>query len=251
MPDDPKPEGEQTPPAGTPPDAGAPPQAEAAPPPPLPVAAEKPIAAAPPASAEKPAAPAAKPAAPAAPAAKPAAKPPAPKAPAVMAATPWEDELTAALRQEFGEGVLETLSYAGQNFVVVRPDSAIPILQSLKDNHGFDYLVDVTAVHWPERAEQFDLVYIVYSFARNQRIRLKAKIKEGYKAPTATGVHITADWLEREVFDMFGIIFEGHPDLKRILMPDDWKGYPLRKDSSILNMDRQWVQDNLGIESGQ
>jgi NADH-quinone oxidoreductase subunit C len=168
-----------------------------------------------------------------------------------MTATPWEDELTAALKQEFGDAVQEALSYAGQNFFVVKPEAAIPILQSLKDNHAFDYLVDVTAVHWPERAEQFDLIYIVYSFARNQRIRLKAKIKEGYKAPTATGVHITADWLEREVFDMFGIVFEGHPDLKRILMPDDWKGYPLRKDSGILNMDQQWVQDNLGIESGQ
>lgn len=188
-----------------------------------------------------------KPAAPAA-AAKP--HPPAAKAPAVMATSPWEGDLPDSVREEFG-GHVQCLSYLDQRFFVCAPDAAVPILQFLKTGHGFDYLVDITAVHWPERAEQFDLIYIVYSFARNERIRIKASMKEGHKPETAVPVHLTADWLEREVFDMFGVEFEGHPGLKRILLPDEWRGHPLRKDYGILQMDNRWVQENLGIESGQ
>jgi len=109
----------------------------------------------------------------------------------------------------------------------------------------------VTAVDYPQRAERFDLVYIVYSFARNQRIRVKTRLAEGYEPATAVNVHLTANWLEREVFDMFGIRFRGHPDLKRILLPDDWQGHPLRKDHPITRVDQRWVKENLGIDSAQ
>jgi NADH-quinone oxidoreductase subunit C len=124
-------------------------------------------------------------------------------------------------------------------------------LELLKSQAGFDYLVDVTAVDYPKRAERFDLVYIVYSFSRNQRIRVKTRIPDGFRPLTAVGVHLTANWLEREVFDMFGIEFDRHPDLRRILLPEDWDGYPLRKDYSILRQDQAWVREHLGIESGQ
>ena len=106
-------------------------------------------------------------------------------------------------------------------------------------------------MHYPARAEQFDLVYILYSFARNERIRIKALIEDGYRPATATGVHLSANWLEREVFDMFGIEFANHPDMRRILLPEEWEGYPLRKEYSILKQDDRWVKENLGIESGQ
>jgi len=168
-----------------------------------------------------------------------------------MVTTPWESDLTQALAAEFGDAVPEFLSYLGQNFVVVKQDRAIDVLTSLRDKHGFDYLVDVTAVHWPKRDEPFDLVYILYSFSRNERIRVKARLSAGYRPRTATGVHLTADWEEREIFDMFGIEFEGHPNMKRILLPDEWSTFPLLKENSITKMDEQWVKENVGIESGQ
>lgn len=168
-----------------------------------------------------------------------------------MATAPWESDLTRLLKEQFGDRISEFSSYLGQDFLVARPEAVIPIIEFLKLEADFDYLVDVTAVDYPKRAERFDLVYVLYSFARNQRIRVKTRIAEGSKPATAVGVHLTANWLEREVFDMFGIEFAGHPDMRRILMPEGWEGYPLRKDYSIIQMDNRWVQENLGIESGQ
>jgi NADH-quinone oxidoreductase subunit C len=175
----------------------------------------------------------------------------APKAPPVMATVPWESGLTRALTERFGERILEFSSYLGQEFLVAKPEAAVPILEFLKLEAGFDYLVDITAVDYLPRPERFDLVYVVYSFLHNQRIRIKTRIADGYQPPTAVGVHLTANWLEREVFDMFGIGFAGHPDLRRILMPDGWQGYPLRKDYPIFKQDQAWVRENLGIESAQ
>jgi NADH-quinone oxidoreductase subunit C len=168
-----------------------------------------------------------------------------------MAATPWEGDLARELKERFGGQIGETSTYLGQNFIVAKPEAAVPILEYLKLEADFDYLVDITAVDWPKRPERFDLVYIVYSFPRNERVRIKTHISDGYKPATAVGAHLTANWLEREVFDMFGIEFAGHPDLRRILMPEDWQGYPLRKDYSIIQQDQRWVRENLGIESGQ
>jgi len=202
--------------------------------------ATKPVS---PATGEKPAPAAAKPAAPAA--AKPAPKPEGPKP------EPWNSELTARLRRRYGSGLQEAGTYLGQKYLVV--DSAIlyEILLLMHADERFDYCVDITAVHYPEREAQFDIVYVLYSFHHNERVRVKTQIKESDSVRTAVEIWPTANWLEREVYDMFGIKFDGHPDLKRILLPEDWKGYPLRKDYPILQQDKEWVQINLGIESGQ
>jgi NADH-quinone oxidoreductase subunit C len=183
------------------------------------------------------------------PAAPAAAAPP--KPPAVMAATPWESELSAEVKERFGDQITETSTYLGQNFIVAKADAAIPLVEFLKLEGDFDYLVDLTAVDWPKRPERFDLVYILYSYSRNERVRVKVQIADGYKPQTSVGVHLAANWLEREVFDMFGIEFEGHPDMRRILLPEEWQGYPLRKDYGIFQQDERWVQENLLIESGQ
>jgi len=194
----------------------------------------------------------------AAPAAPAAAKPPAapaahapPKPPPPMAATPWESDLTKELKERFGDQILECSTYLGQDFVVSTPDAAIPILEFLKLEADYDYLVDLTAVDYPKRPERFDVVYILYSFARNHRMRVKCAVADGAKPATAVTVHSTANWLEREVFDMFGIQFAGHPDMRRILLPEEWEGFPLRKEYGLIQQDDRWVRENLNIESGQ
>jgi NADH-quinone oxidoreductase subunit C len=194
--------------------------------------------------------PAAKPATPPmAGAPKPPAPPPRPAGPVPV---PWDNEFTQSLKRTHGSAIRETSTYLGQNYLVVDPTIITEILTVMRDDKGFDYCVDVTAVHYPKREKaEFDIVYILYSFTKNTRVRVKTQIADGAAVPSAVPIWPTANWLEREVFDMFGIRFEGHPDLKRILMPEEWKGHPLRKDYDILKQDQEWVQINLGIESGQ
>jgi len=178
---------------------------------------------------------------------KPAA---APAKPAAPAPTPWDSPMIAKFKSAYGSGV-EPLTYAGQNYMVVDSSLIPEILHILRNEEQFDYCVDITAVHYPKREKQFEVVWVLYSFAHNQRIRVKTQIVDGETLPSSVPIWPGANWLEREVFDMFGIRFDGHPDMKRILLPDGWKGHPLRKDYGILQQDNEWVQINLGIESGQ
>ena len=158
--------------------------------------------------------------------------------------------MVAKFKREYGSGI-DPLAHLGQNYLVVDRSLIPEILQILRNEEQFDYCVDITAVHYPKREKQFDVVWVLYSFARNERIRVKTLIADGESLASSVPIWATANWLEREVFDMFGIKFDGHPDLKRILLPDGWKGHPLRKDYGILQQDNEWVQINLGIESGQ
>jgi len=199
----------------------------------------------PPAAGDKPAAAAAPP--------KPAgeAKPAAPAKPAGPTPQPWESEMVTRLRNRYGSGI-DPRTYLGQNYIVADPSIVFELLQIMRDDELFDYCVDVTAVHYPQRKDQeFDVVWILYSFEHNQRVRVKTMIKDGDPAPSVAAIWSTANWLERECYDMFGIRFEGHPDLRRILLPDGWKGFPLRKEYGITQQDTEWVKINLGIESGQ
>jgi NADH-quinone oxidoreductase subunit C len=182
-----------------------------------------------------------------------AAAPPKPAAPAKPAGpvpVAWSSPLVEKYKARFGSS-LDAQSYLGQNYFTVDRSLVPDFLKLLRDEDQFDYCVDITAVHYPKREKQFDVLWILYSFARNERIRVKTQIADGESLPSSVAIWATANWLEREVYDMFGIKFDGHPDLKRILLPDGWKGFPLRKDYGILQQDKEWVQINLGIESGQ
>jgi NADH-quinone oxidoreductase subunit C len=209
----------------------------------------------PPAPPAAPAAPAAKP--PAAPGAPAAAKPPAAAAPPRPPAPPKEgpvaldNDLVKRYKEKFGPAILEAWTDRKQAILVVARELLAEISLYSRDDEKFDWLSDLTAVDWPKREKRFDIVLNMYSMEKNERLRLKAYASADERVPSVQGIWSTANWMEREVYDMFGVIFEGHPDLKRILLPDEWQGFPLRKDYDILTQDTAWVRENLGIESGQ
>ena len=168
-----------------------------------------------------------------------------------MEALPWEGELPSALQTQFGDRLLRAATYREQDFLELVAAAVPELLRTLRDEFSYDYLVEQTAVDYPKDELRFDLVYVLYSFSRNHRVRVKARLAEGEKMPSVVSIFAAANWMEREIFDMFGIEFAGHPDLRRILMPDEWEGFPLRKDYGIIQQDSRWVRENLEIESGQ
>jgi NADH-quinone oxidoreductase subunit C len=180
---------------------------------------------------------------------KPAA-PAAPKPPVVLQ-TPLENELVARLRAKFGAALVEAIEDRKQAILTVDRARLVEIALHLRDEEKFDMLADLTAVDWPKREKRFDVVLNLYSFPKNERLRVKVHAADAETVPSVVSVWPTANWMEREAFDMFGIVFSGHPNLTRILLPDEWQGYPLRKDYDILQQDTAWVRENLGIESGQ
>jgi NADH-quinone oxidoreductase subunit C len=181
---------------------------------------------------------AAPPAAPKAPVAKAPAKPAAPPAPLVPTdpAPPADVPLPTCITslQERLPGAVEHVTFwVGDWSVIVAPERVVEVATFLRDSAEgqFDYLSDLTAADWPARtAQRFDVIYCLYSTVKRHRVRIKARVADGQAVPSVTGVWTAANWLEREVFDMFGIVFTGHPDLRRILMPADWQGHPQRKD---------------------
>ena len=197
------------------------------------------------------ASPSAPPKPPAAPA-KPAAAPKAPPKP-VVKPEPWSSPLLDEIKRRFPDAVTEAVVFRNQPSVTVAKQSLIAVGEFLKSNDGGAYVVltDETAVDYPKREKRFEIIYQLYSFRLNSRLRLKVMTGEGELVPSVSGLWPAANWLEREVYDMFGVQYEGHPDLKRILLPDGWTGHPLRKDYDILKQDDAWVQANLGIPSGQ
>ncbi len=230
-----------------PPKKEAPPAAAATPVPPAAAAEEKPAGPAPPPIAVPP-----KPAPPAG-ATPPAAAPPKPAAAVAPPPKPepLENELVARFKARFGEAIREAWTDRKQAILLVERGRLLEIAQYVREEEKFDLLSDLTAVDWPKREKRFDVILNLYSFAKNERLRLKIHAAADEPVPSVAGVWGTANWLEREAYDMFGIVFDGHPNLKRILLPDEWQGHPLRKDYDILTQDTAWVRENLGIESGQ
>lgn len=160
-----------------------------------------------------------------------------------MAYLPWDSEFTQQVQARIPEIFLAFEQYLGQHSIHCAPERIPDLIRSLRTEFSFDFLIDITAVDYPERPLRFDLIYILYSSSRNERVRCRTEVAE--ESPSLTAIFAGADWLEREVFDMFGIRFTGHPDLKRILLPEDWQGHPLRKEYPIAQPDEAWVAANL------
>jgi NADH-quinone oxidoreductase subunit C len=164
---------------------------------------------------------------------------------------PLDNELSRRYRERFGAAILDALEDRKQSIFIVHAAQLLEIARYSRDEEKFDLLEDYTAVDWPRREKRFDLVAQLYSFTHNTRLRLKIPLGVEEQPSTLVPIWPAANWLEREIFDLFGITFLGHPNLKRILLPDEWQGHPLRKDYDILQQDTAWVRENLGIESGQ
>ncbi|MEJ5312895.1 MULTISPECIES: NADH-quinone oxidoreductase subunit C [Anaerolinea] len=127
---------------------------------------------------------------------------------------------------------LDVQEFRGEVTLIVPPEHIVSVAQSLRDDYGFEQLVDVTAVdYFPQLEPRFHVVYHIRSLAQTLIICLRVPLNGNYPSvSTVEKVYPGANWYEREVYDMFGITFEGHSDLRRILMPYDWQGHPLRKD---------------------
>ena len=142
------------------------------------------------------------------------------------------DDLKEAITLRQEDALLGAAMRNGELTVMVAANAIPDFVNFLKTDSTcrFTTLIDITAVDWPERERRFDLVYHFLSMHLNQRIRVKAEVREDELVPSITGEFPSADWYEREVFDMYGILFSGHPDLRRILTDYGFRGYPLRKD---------------------
>ena len=135
-------------------------------------------------------------------------------------------ELTAAL----GDSLVEAKDAVGEVSLTVARESIVEVCRTLRDRFEYQQLMEIAGVDYPQRAERFEVVYHLLSVTRNHRIRVRVLTDEDRPVPTLVGLWPVANWLEREVFDLYGVVFEGHPDLRRILTDYGFRGHPFRKD---------------------
>ena len=158
------------------------------------------------------------------------------------------DALIDQFKSQFGGAITEAVSILSQQVVRVKKESYLEFCRYLQDNSdaAFDMCADLTVVHWPTKTgEEFEIVVQLYSVSKNRRLRVKTSVADGEACPSITPIWAGADWMEREAFDMYGVRFDGHPDLRRILLPSDWPGYPLRKEYPIEYRDNEWTDRHL------
>jgi len=156
--------------------------------------------------------------------------------------------LVKSLRAKFGDAIGEAVEFLNQLSVTVARSRIVEVCEFLKrdEKTPFNYLSDLTCVHFPNRKDApFEIIYNLYSISANERVRLKVLTDETTEVESVTSVWPAANWLEREVFDLFGIRFSNHPDLRRLLLPPDWEGHPLRKDVALEFVENEWTKRHL------
>jgi NADH-quinone oxidoreductase subunit C len=156
--------------------------------------------------------------------------------------------LVKKLKAKFGDAIGDASEFIGQLSVNVNSDQIVAVCDYLKSDRelSFNYLSDLTCVHYPDRREApFEIVYNLFSIDANERLRLK--VRTSGSVESVTGVWPAANWLEREVYDLFGVTFANHPDLRRLLLPPDWDGHPLRKDYPLEFIENAWTERHLPV----
>jgi len=157
-----------------------------------------------------------------------------------------EHAAVGKLKQNFSEDVLDVVEFRGETTIVVKKEKIVEISTFLRDEMGYDFLCDLCGVDYLGTSPRFMVVYNLYNIALKDRLRIKVPVEENdAKIDTVSVVWGTANWHERECWDLMGISFNNHPDLRRILMPDDWEGHPLRKDYPLQGPDREPYQGRL------
>ena len=136
------------------------------------------------------------------------------------------DEVTAAL----GDSLIEAKDAVGEVSLTVRRESIVEVCRTLRDRFEYQQLMEIAGVDYPQRPERFEVVYHLLSLTKNHRIRVRVSTDEDMPVPSVTGLWPVAGWLEREVFDLYGVIFDGNDDLRRILTDYGFRGFPFRKD---------------------
>jgi len=158
-------------------------------------------------------------------------------------------ELIQEIARRFPAAVKEVVEYAGETTLVVELGQAKAMLRFLKEEAGFNYLADVSSAHWPDEG-RIDVVYLPRSLKTGEQFRVRAALPvENPVIETVSDIWRTADWLEREVYDLMGVRFEGHPNLSRVLLPEDFEGHPLRK-ADPMEGDDEW-RNYLPAEEGK
>ncbi|MCK4506912.1 MAG: NADH-quinone oxidoreductase subunit C [Desulfuromonadales bacterium] len=147
------------------------------------------------------------------------------------------------LKAKFGDTVLETIEFRGETTVMVKKEEIVAVCNFLKGDLGFNFLTDLCAVDYMGQTPRFMMVYQLYNIGNHTRLRIKAPVEEADTTiDTVSSVWATANWMERECWDLMGITFNNHPDLRRILLPEEWEGHPLRKDYPVQGPDREPYQ---------
>ena len=156
--------------------------------------------------------------------------------------------LVKKLRGRFENAITGAFVFVGQLSIHGENARIVEVCTALRDDEEtpFNFLSDLTCVHWPERADApFEVVYNLYSISGNERVRLKVNANEAEGVESVTSVWPTANWMEREVYDLYGVRFNNHPDLRRLLLPPDWEGHPLRKEVPLEFMENNWTTKHL------
>jgi NADH-quinone oxidoreductase subunit C len=182
-----------------------------------------------------------KPESPAAPGSPPPKPAPPPK---IDLKAPVDSPVLKALQAKLPQAIVEVSFHAGEATALLKKENLLEACRFLKEdpNLRMEYLSNLCGVDFPDRPERFEVVYHLFSISLKHRINLKVRTPDGEPVPSVAGIWRTANWHEREAFDLLGISFEGHPDPRRILLTDEWQGHPLRKEYPVKGYDRDHLK---------